>query len=73
MARAKRNVGKMADPSAEHARLACAVGGVVTAPKRPVAAPPAAVATDSQKLPASGGAGDSEALKRIEKATSPPS
>eukprot|EP00966_Prymnesium_polylepis_P171824 3973823-Prymnesium_polylepis.1 len=27
MARAKRNVGKMADASAEHARLACAVTG----------------------------------------------
>eukprot|EP00966_Prymnesium_polylepis_P051749 1198117-Prymnesium_polylepis.2 len=50
----------MADASAEHARLACAVSGVVTAPKLPAAAPPAAGGTDPQKPSANGGAGDSE-------------
>eukprot|EP00966_Prymnesium_polylepis_P289564 6688315-Prymnesium_polylepis.1 len=68
MARAKRNVGKIADASAEHARLACAVGGVAKRPKLPAVAPSAAGGTDSQKSSAGGGAGESEALKRIEKA-----
>ena len=63
MARAKRNVGKLADASAEHARLACAVGGVAMRPKLPAVAP-SHVAPSA----AGGSAGESEALKRIEKA-----
>eukprot|EP00966_Prymnesium_polylepis_P063431 1471614-Prymnesium_polylepis.1 len=37
-------------------------------PKLPAAAPSAAGGADSQKSPAGGGAGESEALERIEKA-----
>eukprot|EP00966_Prymnesium_polylepis_P228509 5288619-Prymnesium_polylepis.1 len=74
MARAKWNVGKMADASAEHARLACAVTGAnVPGPGNAGAARPVANATAPPKPAAkaseqSGGSGDSEALKRIEKA-----
>eukprot|EP00966_Prymnesium_polylepis_P287011 6629570-Prymnesium_polylepis.1 len=69
MARAKRNVGKMADASAEHALLAYAVTGV-NAPimRGPCVANATAPPTPAAKNEQSGGSGENDALKRIEKA-----
>ena len=74
MARAKRNVGKMADASVEHARLACAVGCRPLGPRCAAGAFPPAAGAAAQPRPAAtpsdqgGGSGESEAIKRIEKA-----